>query len=148
MKKLEQFKSRREWEDFIWDKVVDGLVEAGSKSKVNETLNKLIGEYEKKLILRRLTAILLIKDGLSYSQIGEILWVSPSTISAIKKSLSGKSGYVARKKMPPAKYSQMPSVEKETTAGENFLNKLAETVIDLQMGYTNPKYRWRFLERQ
>src|SRR3990170_3424262 len=73
MKKPEQFNSRKEWESFIWDKAIDGLAKAGSKTNVNEILNELLGEYEKKLMLRRLTAILLIKDGLSYSQIGEIL---------------------------------------------------------------------------
>ena len=148
MKKPEQFNSRKEWESFIWDKAIDGLAKAGSKTNVNEILNELLGEYEKKLMLRRLTAILLIKDGLSYSQIGEILWVSPSTISAIKKSLSSKGGYVARKKMSPRKYSHLPPTDRKATAGEDFLNKLAEYFVDLQMGYTDPKYRWRFLNRQ
>ncbi|MDO8466958.1 MAG: Trp family transcriptional regulator [bacterium] len=146
MKKLEQFKSRAEWDRFMWDKVVEKLARAKSNREVEGILNKLLGEHERNLMLRRLTTILLIQDGLSYSQIGEVLWLSPNTISAVKKSLLSNK-YYSWRRLAPKKGSPAKLALPDESIGEKFLINLGEYIANLQMGYSDPKYRWKFLRR-
>ncbi len=146
MEKPEQFKSRKEWEEFIWQKVIKELTDIGSADKTQKFLEGLIGEYEKKLIIRRLTTILLLKEGLSYRAIGEILWVSPSTISAIKRSVLAKATYAPRRKHLTTKYKeQLRKMDLRDFAEDSFITRLENFITDFHKGYSDPKYRWRFL---
>ena len=45
------------------------------------------------LISKRLATVALIKGGKSYREIGKILWISPGTVSAIKKSIYLPANY-------------------------------------------------------
>lgn len=146
MEKPEQFKSRKEWEKFIWNKIIDNLVKAKSSDEVEQILSKLLGEHERKLMLRRLTAILLLREELSYSQIGEILWLSPNTISAIKKS-AGSNQYHSWRKLAPGKGIAQAKEQEDESVVEKFLMNLGEYLAGLQKGYSDPKYRWRFLQK-
>ena len=93
MKEISQFKSRKEWEEFIWMKFLESLEKNKSKKQIGEFLNSLLSTDERKMIIKRLVAISLIGGGKTYKEIGEILWISPTTISAIKKSLNNNLGY-------------------------------------------------------
>src|SRR3989338_9217386 len=97
MKSPEQFISRKEWEEFLWDRVLDFILESKDKKDLKQKLESLFSKHERGLVLRRLTALLLLKEGLSYRKIGELLWVSSTTISTIKKSFSENRGYSSRK---------------------------------------------------
>jgi transposase len=51
------------------------------------------------MMVKRAAAISLIKEGKKYREIGKILWISPSAISSIKKSIRENLGYQARKNL-------------------------------------------------
>jgi DNA-binding CsgD family transcriptional regulator len=93
MKSIFNFKSRKEWESFIWSDFLKKITDGKFPKEARDVFNGLLTENEKRLIIKRLTALAMIKSGKSYKDIGEILWISPSTISALKKSVLKKSGY-------------------------------------------------------
>ena len=111
---LQKFKSRKEWEEYVWRKLVEGISQAVSVKDVEQSLTLLLTAHEKKQIIKRAVAISLLKQGKSYSAIGKILWLSPQTISAIRKSMRGHNGYESRymhnKKRQP---KQKPMTQKE-----------------------------------
>lgn len=92
----DKFKSRREWEKYTWSQLTKLLAKANSADKIRESLNMLLTAHEKKQVLNRASAISLLRQGKSYREIGELLWLSPETISAIRKSLQSQKGYVSR----------------------------------------------------
>ena len=93
---LNKFKSRGEWEAYIWKKIVSELPKANSVQEIEKLLDMLLTAYEKKQIIKRASAISLLKQGKSYNEIGKLLWLSPQTISAIRKSLRTQAGYISR----------------------------------------------------
>ncbi len=144
----EQFNSRKDWTGFIWQKIIQSLATAGSKDEIEKILAELIGEYEKQLIVKRLTAIILLKDGKTYRQIGETLWISPSTISTIKKNLSVNfANYQSRKNFPKTRTPNrrtrsLTEFKKEKT------KSLTEEIIEFlsqPSAYNDPRERWKFL---
>lgn len=66
---------------------MDEILKIKSRHELRAILDSLLAEDERKMILRRLAIMALIKQGAAYREIGKILWVSPATISAIKKNL-------------------------------------------------------------
>jgi len=93
---MQNFKSRKEWEEYVWKKIVADLAEIDSSQRIDQFLNMLLTAHEKKQVINRASAISLLKQGKSYSQVGEILWLSPNTISAIRKSMRGQKEYMSR----------------------------------------------------
>ena len=93
MKNLSEFKSRKEWEEFAWSSFLKKLLIINQEKQLKELLESVLSAKEKKLIINRLIAAALINKGKTYREIGEILWLSPNTISAIKKGLLKKSFY-------------------------------------------------------
>ncbi|GEM_PF-725583 len=75
------------WMESLWQEVVNKVSKETSKEKVGQILEKLISESEKKTILKRLGVLALVRSGKSYKEISEILWLSPNTISTIKKNV-------------------------------------------------------------
>lgn len=86
-------RAAEEWQEVLWDNLLAELPKVKSKKELKEILESLLAEGEKRMILRRLAAAVLIKQEKSYKEIGRILWVSPATISAIKKNLLSKNIY-------------------------------------------------------
>ena len=74
--------SRKEWQKNIWKLLLANLD--------TSVLNALLTESEKKNITMRAAAIERIMTGASYADIGKELWLSPQTISAIKKGVLEK----------------------------------------------------------
>ena len=90
MPPIESFSSHKEWETAYWRKI--------SESK--ELLQLLITTYERRNIVRRAAALEGLAAGKSYRQISRELWLSPQTVSAIKKAVSEKNyrSYLERSK--------------------------------------------------
>lgn len=80
----------------MWKKFLENLQKIKSKNQLENFLNSLLTNYEKKALIKRLAAISLIKQGKTYKEIEEILWISPSTINVIKKSIRVGSGFQSR----------------------------------------------------
>jgi len=78
-----------QWEEQLWEKLVNKITNAKSPKETNRLLENLISKYEKKMILRRLAVTALVRSGKTYQEIGEILWMSPQTISTTKKNILG-----------------------------------------------------------
>jgi uncharacterized protein YerC len=96
MKNIDEFKSRKEWENYFWKAFVKNVEKLKSEKRLANFLNNLLSKTEKKNISRRLMVIYLLKKGKTYREIGEILWISPGTISSIKKSLLDKNDYKSK----------------------------------------------------
>ncbi len=75
------------WEEKIWKKFLEDVENAEHKHKAAQFLDGILTASEKKFISKRLAALSLIKSGKSYTEIGKILWISPSTVSGLKKSI-------------------------------------------------------------
>lgn len=104
MEKIFKFKSKKEWGESAWLNFLKDIKKTKSEKELKELLNILISAKEKNFITRRLMAVYLIKQGKSYREIGNILWISPTTISAIKRSVLKKSNYQAR--LPAIKFDK------------------------------------------
>jgi len=74
------YPSRKEWEEACWQKLL--------RSK--GWLNRIITPYERRNLVLRATAVDRFHTGASYKDIGRELWLSPQTISTIKKGMSEK----------------------------------------------------------
>jgi len=97
MKNIDKFKSRKNWEEYLWETVLENIARLNTKKELKSFLNSLLSEAEKKNISRRLIVFSLLKQGKTYREIGEILWISPGTIRAIKKSLFDKENYKSKR---------------------------------------------------
>ena len=87
---ISEYSSRKEWEAACWRKI--------SESK--ELLHLLLTSHEKHDLVMRAAALEYLASGKSYKKIGEELWLSPQTISGIKKAINEKSyrSYLERSK--------------------------------------------------
>lgn len=90
-----RYRFRKEWERACWHKI----------RKSGELLELLVTPYERHNLVLRAVAIERIQSGKKYRQIAEELWLSPQTVSTIKKAMLGNSyrsyrqrGKVERKK--------------------------------------------------
>ena len=92
---INKFKSRKEWEAYIWKQIIEGLVKIKSTEGMEQSLSLTLTDYEKKQMIKRAVAIALLRQGKTYRDIGKILWLSPSTISALKKSLRSHQEYTS-----------------------------------------------------
>lgn len=149
IEKAFEFKTRKEWEEFIWLKLLEDIKKTRSEKQLKELLNILISQKERKFIIKRLMTIYLIQKGKSYQEIGNLLWISPATISAIKKSLLKKSVYQARplitdtsdKNKKRININNMDLAE----AAEEMLCSLGE-ILDKYIPPISGRGRWRFLK--
>jgi len=82
--------SSKEWEAACWQKILES----------KELPQLLITAHERHDLVMRAAALDMLIAGKSYRQIGEELYLSPQTISGIKKAVSEKSyrSYLERSK--------------------------------------------------
>jgi len=78
---ISNYGSREEWERACWRKIL--------KSK--ELLSLFITSHERRDLITRAATMDAIISGKSYREIGKELWVSPQTISIIKKAINEKA---------------------------------------------------------
>lgn len=111
MPSVNKYPSRKEWEAACWQKILES----------KELLQLLITSHERRNIVRRVAALEGLTSGKSYRQIGEELWLSPQTVSGIKKALSEKNyrSYLERskKERKRKKYSFNPTPSKSRPRG-------------------------------
>jgi len=89
--------SRKEWEDACWQLI----------SNSPEFLNRFMTSHERRNIILRVAVVHRLGEGMSYRNIGRELWLSPQTISVIKKGISEKGyrGYKTRGERKKKVYS-------------------------------------------
>ena len=92
---INKFKSRKEWEARVWSKLIEGFTKINSPQEMEKALNLLLTSHEKTQMIKRASTVSLLKQGKSYREIGELLWLSPTTVNAIRKSLRMKKGYIS-----------------------------------------------------
>ena len=128
-------KEAEQWTEFLWDELLTKLSDLKSKKELKRALESLTSEHERKTILRRLAVNALVRSGKSYRKIGEVLWIAPQTISAVKKnSFNMTSSYRSYRSSPrQSKFSGPVKIEKE----KSFSKSLFEN-IDLWDLLTNP----------
>lgn len=140
MENLSKFKSRKEWETAIWEKFLENIRRSKSEQKFKEFFNSLLSASEKKIIINRLIAISLIAQGKTYRQIREVVWVSPNTISALKKMLKKHSEY---------QNNPLLNRRNKTNKTERTRGISPNTIFDYWLNFPWPAYtgkgRWRFL---
>ena len=90
---IHKFKSRKEWETYVWKQLIEGLVKITSTEGMERLFDTMLTSHEKNQMIKRVAAIALLKQGKTYRDIGKMLWLSPSTISALKKSMRMLKGY-------------------------------------------------------
>lgn len=78
---ISDYSSRVEWENASWQKILSS----------KELLELLITASERHDLVMRAAALNRLIAGKNYKQIGDELWLSPQTISNIKKILREKS---------------------------------------------------------
>jgi uncharacterized protein YerC len=127
-------KAVEKWQEVLWDNLLENLSKIQSKKELKAVLESFLAENEKKIILRRLAAIALIKQGKSYQEIGEILWISPATISAIKKNLSSKSPHHKSHKLIYQKKNHFsaPNNSPKESFSESVLNFISQLMVDAE----------------
>ena len=76
-----RYTSRKKWEEGCWKKIVAS----------REILPLLITSYERRNLVLRAAAVDRINAGERHGRIAKELWLSPQTISNIKKAISGDS---------------------------------------------------------
>jgi uncharacterized protein YerC len=99
---ISKFKSRKEWENYVWKELLTNLATEHSPRGIQKFTQTLLTTTEKNKIIYRAAAISLLQQGKNYREIGNILWLSSSTISAIRKSVQSSEHYISartRKKM-------------------------------------------------
>ena len=107
-------KEADQWMENLWDDLLNKIVASNSKDKVRKILESLLSEDERKMILRRLGVITFAKMGKSYREISEALWLSPNTISTIRKNIIDGKIYKSYRKFYGGRkiYSSGPRIRK------------------------------------
>ncbi len=87
---MNKYSSRKEWEAACWEEIL--------KSK--ELMQLLTTSYERHNLVMRAAVIENLSLGKTYRQIGRELWLSPQTISLVKKAVKEKNyrSYLTRSK--------------------------------------------------
>ena len=90
MPSMNNYSSRKEWEKACWQKMLES----------KELLSLLVSVHERHDLVMRAVAAESLFAGKSYRQIGKELWLSPQTISGIKKAVNEKEykSYLERSK--------------------------------------------------
>lgn len=100
---INEYPSRKEWEAACWQNIL----------RSENLLQLLITSHERHIIVMRAATTERLIAGKSYRKIGEELWLSPQTISGIKKAIGEKSyrSYLERSKKErrKRKYSFVPA---------------------------------------
>lgn len=130
-------RTAEKWQEILWNNLLEKISKMNSKQELRRVLENLISEDERKMIMRRIAAIELIRQGKSYKQISRILWISPATIGAIKKSIFGASGsYISHSKFyQKAKHHQRPGSNTKEGGVDRFLDLIANVAEGLMNAF-------------
>ena len=114
---MNNYRSRKEWEDACWKKII----------KSEKLMDLFITSYERHKAIMRIAIMDRVFAGKSYNKIAQELYVSPQTISVIKKGIDEKSyrSYLERSKTErkKKKYSLSPIPDKPKRRGRIIRSK-------------------------
>jgi len=138
-----KFKSRKEWENCVWETIVSSLADYSSLKDVEKFLAMLVTAHEREQIIKRAATVSLIKQGKSYREIGDILWLSHPTISSVKNSMTagGYVSYYERSKNNKKKVRQ----EKPKLQFSELLDRIFEVPPPPRQGRRIPPGEWRVI---
>ena len=100
--KVEAYETRKDWEIATLQEVAKQLSQL-NPSQIHALLTLALSDSERSLFIRRIAGIDRLQSNKSYKEIGRELWLSPQTVSSLKKALAGKQ-YVSN--WPRAKEQQ------------------------------------------
>ncbi len=132
-------------EQVIWKEVIEKFAKAKNAEEIDQLFNSLMTFQERETVARRLAVLALVKKGFSYKQISEQLWVSPVTISVMKKSFFDQQGYQSYREMKNGHPSKPMGVSSDSPQ-ESAFSKWLDYVAIVSEGFldmTAP--RWKFL---
>jgi len=122
---VSDYSSRPEWEAAYWQKILQS----------KELFRLLVSSHERHNLVMRAAALDRLIACKSYKQIGEELWLSPQTISGIKKILKEKSyrSYLERSKKERKKkiYSFNSLPAKTRPHGKSYRTKYGTIYLPL-----------------
>jgi len=131
--------------EIIWESVLEKFSNAKTQKEVESFFDSLITSQERENIARRLAVLSLVDKGLHYREIGEKLWVSPVTISTIKKSILSrdyKSHHQLRKERSVLANNNIENKFVGESAFSQWLDHIS-FLIENAPQINGP--RWRFL---
>ncbi|PIP30114.1 hypothetical protein COU12_01690 [Candidatus Jorgensenbacteria bacterium CG10_big_fil_rev_8_21_14_0_10_54_38] len=131
---------RKKWEGLAWQRFLETAEKAGSERKLNLLLDSVLSASEKRLIVRRLAVMALIGQGRTYREIGRRLWLSPSTVSAIKRGMRGRSPYRSRRESDREARKKKRGAEGKPVSAHPMIEYW------LNMPTISGKGRWKFLD--
>lgn len=136
---ISKFKSRKEWSEAVWRKILEDI----KNPELSAVLNSLLSRYEKNIIVNRLAAMALIKKGRTYQQIGNELWLSPVTISSLKKALvkNSKDGYKSQRTIKRSRTNQKPRILEKDQSYPAWLSRL-DFYIENFPKKNGPRWKW------
>ncbi len=138
--RVSKFASRKEWSEYVWHELLHRL----GNSKTSAILNSLLSSYEKHILVNRLAALALIKQGKTYQEISNELWLSSTTIRSLKKMLGDerpREYQSYRKRILPGKLKG----KQNNIQLDSFIDILQWIEVYLSKIPKKVGPRWRFL---
>ena len=86
-----------------WRRLLNEVQKSKSEEELIKSVEKFLTSAEITMLEKRLAIPILLKRGLSYRAIGEVIDVSPNTISFVKHNLTKKP--VVHRKYSPTRHS-------------------------------------------
>ena len=90
IKHVTEFEARDTWRQAAWNLLMQELSGLKNPHEIKKLLALFVTPLEQKRIVHRMVALVRLQQGKSYREIGRETWVSPETISALKKSFQEK----------------------------------------------------------
>jgi uncharacterized protein YerC len=105
--------------DLIWKEFLEKIKKAKSAQEIRGVINKFFTSNEIEILEKRLAIVYFLNKKLSYRKIGEIIWVSPRTISFVKNGLkrnkrtlkikTSSATKISSRDIKPSKYPRYPT---------------------------------------
>ncbi len=140
MKKIDGFESGKGWEEKIWRGFLENVENANHKYKTEAFLDNILTKSEKRFISKRLAALSLIRAGKSYKEIGRILWISPCTISALKKIVNETTNYQSNREYSVKKRNEK-SERRRKIPPSTILDYWANLPLPSKTGYLKHNHK-------
>lgn len=143
-------KNAEKWMGKLWSQFIKRLAKIDSEEEMNRVLEGFVSNHEKKAILKRMAILTLVESGRSYQEISEILWLSPNSVSTVKKNFltnentGGYKSYLYFYKGP----KQSGRLNKKLIKTQNEIlweiieiaGKILKPFLDKGLGVTGEKY--------
>jgi uncharacterized protein YerC len=134
----------KDWEEKLWPRFIECVAKSKDDKESARFVRVLLGEIGRDHVVRRFTAVLMLRDGQTYREIRDALGLSYNTIRALLVATQ-KGEYVVWEK------TERVFKMKETAGISGAIprrNDLFDSALmDFLLMEVNPKARWRFLHR-